>query len=209
MHLFRYLAVTCLAAVASAGFIEGQLVKSDVLPEVDITPTIRVSLDGGAQFAYVETDGTFVFNQVDDGIHLLEVLSRDYYFPKVRVAVSGNNMFASIHADGTNWNTPGPEMKLPLQIPAKVILDPFMPRPKMSVMGLIMGNPMLLMMGGTFALFFFLPKMIEGMDPEEVKKMQESRSAQPKLEMPDVSESLANWFAPTAPPPASSVNKKK
>ncbi|KAJ3025315.1 UNVERIFIED_CONTAM: Diphthamide biosynthesis protein 2 [Siphonaria sp. JEL0065] len=218
--MFQILRVLILAFTVTFALsrspIEGQLVKSELIPELEVTPTTRVILDGGAQVAFVASDGYFVFNDVDDGVHLVEVLSRDYYFPKVRVAVSGNNIAASVHADGTNWNAPGPEMKFPLEIPAKIILDPFTPRPKLSIMGLIMGNPMLLMMGGTMVLFFFLPKMMEGLDPEELKKIQESRANQPKMEMPDVSESLANWFAPTAPAaapataaPAVSGGKKK
>ncbi|KAI9332359.1 hypothetical protein BDR26DRAFT_1010578 [Obelidium mucronatum] len=208
MRIIQLFLYAISIAFVSCASIEGQLVKSDLIPELEVTPTTRVSLNGGAQLAFVASDGFFVFNNVEEGVHLIEVLSRDYYFPKVRVAVSGENMAASIHADGTNWNSAGPEMKLPLEIPAKVILDPFTPRPKLTLMALLMGNPMLLMMGGTFALFFFLPKLMEGMDPEELKKIQENRSAQPKMEMPDVSESLANWFAPAAPASASPAKKK-
>ncbi|KAJ3084853.1 hypothetical protein HDU99_001929 [Rhizoclosmatium hyalinum] len=197
-------AVTATFAAASLP-IEGQLVRSELLPEFEISPSTRVVLNGGAQTSFVDADGGFFFDNVDDGVHLIEVLSREYYFPKVRVAITGNNMAASMHVDGTNWNSVGPEVKIPLQLSPKVVIDPFMPRPKMTLMSLVMANPMLLMMGGTFALFFFLPKMMEGLDPEELKKMQENRANQPKLEMPDVSESLANWFAPTAPAAAAAA----
>ncbi|KAJ3133270.1 hypothetical protein HK100_004531 [Physocladia obscura] len=144
-------------------------------------------LDGGAQIAYVQVDGSFVFNQV-------------------RVAVAGSEIFASMHADGTNWNAGGPELTVPLLIPARGIFDPFTPRPKISLWSLVMANPMVLMMGGVLALFFFLPKVMDGMDPEELKKIQESRNTNPqKIEMPDVSEQLANWFAPAAATPTTTV----
>ncbi|KAJ3388708.1 hypothetical protein HDU84_009553 [Entophlyctis sp. JEL0112] len=191
--------------------IPGQFLSLYPLPpiiknnqELRLSPSTRILLDGGAQTAFVEADGSFVLDEVSDGPHLLQVVSNEYIFVKARVAVAGSEMLATIHVDGTNWNAGGPELKSPLEISVIAIQDPFTPRPKLTLYGLIMANPMLLMMGGMFAMFFFLPKVMENMDPEDLKQMQAARAdmagggASGKLEMPDVSESLANWFAPTS-----------
>ncbi|KAI8618703.1 hypothetical protein BC830DRAFT_1107423 [Chytriomyces sp. MP71] len=195
-------ALATLTSLVASRRIQGHLVASELLPEATLTPNTRVVLDGGAHVSYVRADGFFEFDSVPEGSHLIEVVSQEFMYPKIRIVVSPKSVSAFYHNDGTSWTSLGPAVNLPLEIPARMKLDPFMPRPKMSVWGIVMGNPMLLMMGGTMALFYFLPKMLDGMDPEELKKMQESRSSQPKMEMPDMSESLANWFAPAQPAPS-------
>ncbi|KAJ3229824.1 hypothetical protein HDU81_004986 [Chytriomyces hyalinus] len=187
---------------AAGAVVSGHLVASDLLPETTVTPGTKVILDGGAYVAHVTADGSFSFPDVSDGSHLIEIMSREFMYPKVRVSVAGDDVLAHLHIDGTSWNSPGPVMNLPLEIPGRMKLDPFLPRPKMTIMGMIMGNPMLLMMGGTFVLFYYMPKLLEGMDPEELKKMEDNRKNQPKMEMPDISEGLANWFAPAPTQPA-------
>ncbi|KAJ3352954.1 hypothetical protein HDU83_007470 [Entophlyctis luteolus] len=188
--------------------IPGQFLSLYPLPpiiknnqELRLSPSTRILLDGGAQTAFVEADGSFVLDEVSDGPHLLQVVSNEYIFVKARVAVAGSEMLATIHVDGTNWNAGGPELKSPLEISVIAIQDPFTPRPKLTLYGLIMANPMLLMMGGMFAMFFFLPKVMENMDPEDLKQMQAARAdmagggASGKLEMPD-----DNLAPPGAPP---------
>ncbi|KAJ1567386.1 hypothetical protein HK405_006154, partial [Cladochytrium tenue] len=47
-------------------------------------------------------------------------------------------------------------------------------------------------------MFFFLPKMMSGMDPETLKEIQDRQQSQRQaLEMPDISQNLANWLAPS------------
>ena len=69
---------------------------------------------------------------------------------------------------------------------------------------MVMGNPMVLMMGVSFLLMMILPKMTDMNDPEMKKQMEDSMSwMKPKQgqsdQMPDVAEMMSNWFGPAAP----------
>jgi ER membrane protein complex subunit 7 len=69
---------------------------------------------------------------------------------------------------------------------------------------------MLLMMGGTVLMVFLMPKIMSGIDPEALKEATErSQATQPTLEMPDISQGLANWFAPPPPPSSASSSSQK
>jgi len=54
----------------------------------------------------------------------------------------------------------------------------FQPKKQFNIMGYIMANPMMLMMGFMVVMMVVMPKMMEGMDPEELKKMQEARGGE-------------------------------
>ncbi len=69
------------------------------------------------------------------------------------------------------------EIDGPLIIQPLVTLQYFQPRPAFSLWGLISGNPMMLMMVVSMGLMFFLPKMMSGLDPEEMKKLQKDMDA--------------------------------
>ncbi|KAJ3410910.1 hypothetical protein HDV05_003041 [Chytridiales sp. JEL 0842] len=161
-----------------------------------LSPNTKVILNGGQKVAYLEEDGSFSFTNVPSGSHLLEVLANGYVFDKIRVSVMGSTATAYIHLDGTSWTQPGPPVALPLVLPARAKVNFFMKREGFSVLSLFQ-NPMMLMMGGSLLFFFVFPKMLNGMDPEALKELQEKRGTQPKIDMPDVSEKLANFFAPT------------
>jgi hypothetical protein len=55
---------------------------------------------------------------------------------------------------------------------------------------------MILITGFSLIMVFVMPKMMENMDPEALKELQQQQANQPKLEMPDVSSYMANMFAP-------------
>jgi hypothetical protein len=72
---------------------------------------------------------------------------------------------------------------LPLSRGVGVATDPLVLEPRgriqyfeqhqqVSIMRMIMGNPTVLMMGVMGVMCYALPKMMENMDPEELKKMQ-------------------------------------
>ena len=66
----------------------------------------------------------------------------------------------------------------------------------------IFANPMMLMMGFSLIMIFALPRMMSNMDPEILKEINEKSKSnaamltQPQLDMPDVSQGLANFFQP-------------
>ncbi len=65
-----------------------------------------------------------------------------------------------------------------MPIPTPILLQPlityqyFQIRPSFSIWGMITGNPMMVMMAVSMGAMFLLPKMMSGMDPEEMKRIQ-------------------------------------
>ncbi|KAJ3103203.1 ER membrane protein complex subunit 7 [Phlyctochytrium planicorne] len=163
-----------------------------------ISPTSKILLDGGATFAYIDDDGSFSIN-VPEGSHLLEVLSPGYAFDKVRLSVTGTTVQAYIHLDGTSWARTGPALDLPLELPCKGQFMFFVAREGFNVWS-ILANPMMLMMGGSLVIFFLVPKLMGGLDPETLKEIQQRQREQKKVELPDISQNLANWLSPAANP---------
>jgi len=135
-----------------------------------------------------------------NGIYSVDVLSTHTYFStmKVKVLVENNNIENSIHV--VEYKYPGSK-KLPATYPLvmEAILTPngvtiernlakntavqkrlfpstnmmyFQPKKQFNIIGMIMANPMMLMMGAMVLMMIFMPKMLSGLDPEELKKMQ-------------------------------------
>jgi hypothetical protein len=55
---------------------------------VSKTSNIKVVLNGGQKLSFVRSDGSFAFQGVPAGTHLLEVVALGYFFSPVRVDVS-------------------------------------------------------------------------------------------------------------------------
>ncbi|KAJ3181421.1 hypothetical protein HDU87_001028 [Geranomyces variabilis] len=74
------------------------------------------------------------------------------------------------------------------------------PREGFNFMSLL-SNPMLLMSGFSMILFFVLPKLMSNLPQEEEPSKDAPPQEVPQLpSMPDISQNLANWFAPQAKP---------
>lgn len=138
-----------------------------------------------------------------NGIYSLDVLSTHTVFSsmKVKVLIENDRMDKAIHA--VEYKFPG-ATKIPAAYPIvmEAIITPsgttgigaspgsqkrvsnpldasyFAVKKQFNMMGYIMANPMMLMMGVMLILVVVMPKMLEGMDPEELKKMQEQRGGE-------------------------------
>ncbi|KAI8849297.1 hypothetical protein BC829DRAFT_391960 [Chytridium lagenaria] len=200
LQMLRAWVVVCafiVAAIlpASAVKIKGRLLASDALPDLSLLPAnSKVLIDGGATYSFVDDDGTFAVD-ASEGSHLLEVIAPGFFFNKVRLSVTGSTVQAFVHLDGTSWARNGPSLDVPLELPCRAQFNYFTPREGFDVMS-ILSNPMILMMGGSLVMFFVLPKMMSGIDPETLKEMQQRQKEQKKVELPDISQNLANWLAP-------------
>lgn len=110
---------------------------------------------------------------------------------------------ASFAFSALSWNKDGPVVELPLFLRPRVEYK-FESDPPIFSIWSILGNPMILMTVVPLGLLLLMPKLMENMDPEALKEFQEAQKkgtpAQP-IEMPDVSQTIANWFVPSANPP--------
>lgn len=62
----------------------------------------------------------------------------------------------------------------PLVVTAIAQIDYFQPRPPFSLMGMIMGNPMMLVMLLSAVVVVGMPKLLSGMTPEELAEMKKT-----------------------------------
>ncbi|KAI3863319.1 hypothetical protein MKX03_008274 [Papaver bracteatum] len=135
----------------------------------------KVMLNGGQRTSFLRPDGYFSFHNVPAGTHLVEVASVGFFFSPVRVDVSARNP-GKVQAALTETRRGLTELVLePLKEEHYYeIREPF------NVMSLLK-SPMGLMMGFMVVVVFLMPKLMENMDPEELKRAQESVGNNPSL----------------------------
>lgn len=128
---------------------------------------VKVILNGGQHVTFLRPDGYFSFHDVPAGTHLMEVDAIGYFFSPVRVDVSAR-FPGKVQATLTEKRRSLSEMVLePLKEEQYYeIREPF------SVMSVVK-SPMGLMMGFMVLVMFVMPKLMENMDPEEMKRAQE------------------------------------
>ena len=158
---------------------------------------IKVSLNGGEYTTYTLTDGTFHFHNVPAGIYYLDVHAIHLHYPSAKIKVVLDGSVArrkeetpitpegsAMTADGTGYISvvefkyPG-ATRLPASYPivlqAIAPLAYFQPVQKLSILGILLGNPMMVIMlvlGGGMVL------MLQNIDPETMKEIQAQQKAQ-------------------------------
>ncbi|KAH7420789.1 hypothetical protein KP509_13G022600 [Ceratopteris richardii] len=138
------------------------------------TLNIKVILNAGQRVAFVRPDGYFAFSGIPAGTHLLEVVAPGYFFSPVRVDVSARlNGQLQAFLTETRRVISEPLMFEPLREE-----EYFEKREPFSIMGLLK-SPMGLMVGFMVMAVFLLPKLMENIDPEEMKRMQEEMRNSP------------------------------
>lgn len=128
---------------------------------------VKVVLNGGKRVTFLRPDGYFSFHNVSAGTHLIEVDAIGYFFSPVRVDVSARNP-GKVQAALTENRRSLTELVLePLREEQYYeVREPF------SIMSLVK-SPMGLMVGFMLLVVFVMPKLVENMDPEEMKRAQE------------------------------------
>ncbi|GAB4836808.1 hypothetical protein Ancab_001721 [Ancistrocladus abbreviatus] len=133
---------------------------------------VKVILNGGQRVTFLRPDGYFSFHNVSAGTHLIEVAAIGYFFSPVRVDVSARNP-GKVQAALTETRRGLSELVLePLREEEYYeIREPF------SIMS-VMKSPMGLMVGFMLIVMFLMPKLMENMDPEEMRRAQEEMRGQ-------------------------------
>ncbi|MED6124039.1 hypothetical protein PIB30_055210 [Stylosanthes scabra] len=128
---------------------------------------VKVILNGGQRVTFLRPDGYFSFHNVPAGTHLIEVAALGYFFSPVRVDVSARNP-GKIQAALTESRRGLTEFVLePLKDEQYYeVREPF------SIMSIVK-SPMGLMVGFMLIVVFLMPKLMENMDPEEMRRAQE------------------------------------
>ncbi|KAK9699924.1 hypothetical protein RND81_08G204500 [Saponaria officinalis] len=136
------------------------------------TSNVKVILNGGQMVTFLKPEGYFSFHNVPAGTHLIEVAATGYFFSPVRVDVSARNP-GKVQATLTETRRGLTELALePLREEYY-----YEKREPFSIMSLVK-SPMGLMVGFMVIVVFVMPKMMENMDPEEMKQAQEQMRSQ-------------------------------
>jgi len=157
--------------------VEGSLLLKQTSDQAHrFLPTTEVVLNGGEYRTLTRPDGSFLFHDVEPGVYLLDVLSVDYFFSQIKLNLPKT---PDSPIQCLEYRYPGAE-KRPVDYPLRLV-SPMKKQyfEKRETVGLhtLFRNPMLLMVGATGLLVLVMPKLMENMDPEEVKKMNEQMGA--------------------------------
>lgn len=137
---------------------------------------VKLVLNGGQHVTFPRTDGSFSFRGVPAGTHLLEVVSMGAFFPPVRLDVSARTrgQVRAVYAE--NQREPLPE---PLVLHPVRVEEYFEKREPFSLYKL-MFTPVGMMVGFVAVVVLVLPRLMDSIDPEEMKQMQEEMRNRPQ-----------------------------
>ncbi|EFJ36683.1 hypothetical protein SELMODRAFT_77297, partial [Selaginella moellendorffii] len=121
--------------------------------------SVKLLLNGGEKITFPLKNGYFAFQGIPAGTHLIEVSAPGFFFSPLRVDVSAR-LHGQVRASRSR-----PEEFSPKR-------EPF------SVLGLLK-SPMGLMVAFMLIAVVVLPKLMDNIDPEEMKKIQEEMRNRP------------------------------
>jgi hypothetical protein len=175
--LCQSLSVCAALPSGDEGFVVEGRVKVEVMRGKGLgkLTNMKVVLNGGEQVSFVrQQDGSFLFEDVPAGTHLLEVVAPGYFFSPVRVDVS-SRLAGQIRASYVEG---------PHRVSDALVLEPrqeenyYEVREPFSLLGLLK-SPMGMMIGFMVVCVFLLPMLMDSIDPEEMKRLQEAQRANP------------------------------
>lgn len=175
MSSLLFLLVALALAPAGAFSIDGRV----LLPRTStltLPKATKVLLNAGELTGIVRSDGAFTLHGVAAGVHRLEVLAPDFQFSSFKLDVSKDTGKVRV----LEFAYPGAAKQAasyPIVATAHGKVAYFQKREGFNYKS-ILYNPMIIMMLVTGVLVFAMPKMMQNMDPEEMKQMQEQMRKQ-------------------------------
>jgi hypothetical protein len=148
--------------------LEGRLEFPDKTP---FNVTTRITLNNAEYTTYSRADGSFVIYSVPPGIHQLDVHSVDFHFGQIKIQLLEESMDVPKCLEYAYAGALKQPTKYPLVLYPHAVYQYFEPRRGFSPFNMLK-NPMVLMMLFSGVLMFVMPKMMEGLDPEEKAKMK-------------------------------------
>ena len=194
--------VALLAAIRGTNSSSGEDVLHSVegrisLPSRGRPPPMKVTLNQGERWAMSKFDGTFEFRNVKPGIYVVNVISTIHHFGEIKIDVRPSGKVRALlfpYAGAKKVPT-----VYPLHFRVQGQHQYFVARPQLSILS-IFRHPMILMMAPMMLMMFCLPKMMENVDPEELKQMQDKMKSSGE----DPMDQLPAWLGGRAKDPEDS-----
>mmetsp|Transcript_28313 Transcript_28313/g.58065 ORF Transcript_28313/g.58065 Transcript_28313/m.58065 type:complete len:219 (-) Transcript_28313:99-755(-) len=204
---------TCAALVTSQEFssldtkpVEGviRLPPAAAAPGMQpLLPSTKITLNGGEYEAFSRVDGGFTFHDVKPGVYLLDVLSDEAMFSQVKINLPTEPEGKVRCLEYRYPGAPKQPTSYPLNLVAHTKIRYFEPKPTLSIAS-FMKNPMAYMMLFTLFVVIVFPKMMNSMDPEQMKEMQE------QMQGNDPSALFSQLLSGNMPePPKPAIKEKK
>ncbi|CEG37475.1 er membrane protein complex subunit 7 homolog [Plasmopara halstedii] len=165
------LLVLLLGLVATC--VQTYSISGTVYPQGSVVEKVhpfKVQVNGGEHTTFVRADGSFVIRDLKPGRYVIDIPSTQFLFSKYKLDIGVDGFTRALE-----YKYPGaPKIhaSYPLVVEPVKQLDYFEQREKFSLLSLIM-SPSFLTIVVPIVLLYVLPKLSEGMDPEELKKAQE------------------------------------
>jgi len=184
--------------------LEGRIIPDDDFPIIEsLGQNSRVYIDQGLFSSYIQDNGRFILHDIPKGNYSLKVSTNLYQFQMLRVDIGHTperKVVARILRVGGDFDATGPEIGYPIRMSPISKYDYFTLREGFNFLG-ILSSPMMLMSLVSLILVFFAPKMMNNLDEETLKEVQETQSTVngfltgSKLqEGPSISERLAKMM---------------
>jgi len=180
VHTFFRLIALCgfiassVAATENTRTLEGRLQFPDKSP---FNITTRITLNNAEYTTYNRVDGSFVIYDVPSGIHQLDIHSSEYHFGQVKIQLLPESMDVPKCLEYAYPGAAKAPIKYPLVLSPHATFEYFEERKGLSIFSLLK-NPMVLMMLVSVGMMTIMPKMMEGLDPEEKEQMRKQMKAQ-------------------------------
>jgi hypothetical protein len=161
-------------SLAQTTNIEGRLANNDRTP---FNSTTKITLNNAEFTTYSRTDGTFTIYNVPPGIHQLDIQSTNYHFGQIKIQLLEDSMDVPKCLEYAYPGAVKQFTKYPLVLYPFAKYQYFVQRRGFSLFSLLK-NPMVLMMLFGGVMTFVMPKMMEGLDPEEKAAMRKQMENQ-------------------------------
>ncbi|KAK9452369.1 uncharacterized protein V1518DRAFT_425315 [Limtongia smithiae] len=148
----------------------------------------------------------FVFVNVSTGSYALSVVSPEHIFPVLRVDVGDADVQVYMSSRASEFASKGPRVSYPIELKPIAKAVYYQPRQGFNVLKLFK-NPMLLISLVTMVIVFAVPKIMNAIDPETLKEIQEQqkqKAANQKALPNPMNFDMAAYIAQKTAPAASS-----
>jgi hypothetical protein len=192
-----FLSTLCIFScnsVAEVLNIEGTV----VIPNAKTPANIPLVLNNGEYRTMTKLGGSFVFDKIPSGrnletltndkcifnpffllligIYSLEVYSLTDHFSQLKLKVSADNNTISV----IEYKYPGAArivVPYPITLTALAPILYEIPKPPISIVNMIISNPMMLMMLFSLVMVVGFPMLLKGMSPEELEEIKRQSAA--------------------------------